>query len=87
MKSRLTFNTPLGPMCYIDYDTVQRGKSTFEQLRRVGGFLPNSRSYEFSLFEKIKNKLVKTDRFYLPTFNVPCVNIFLDSADAEPVKV
>lgn len=85
MKSRLIFTTPEGPMCYVDYDTVQRGKSTFDRLRKAAHYFQNTSSYEFSLFEKIKTRLVKTDWFYLSSFDVECVNIFLDSAGEESI--
>lgn len=87
MKSRLIFNTPGGPMCYVDYDTVQQGKCIFEQLRQTAMYQGNNRSYQFSLFEKVRNRLVKKEWFYLPTFNVPCLSIFLDSANLEQATV
>ncbi|WP_157986362.1 hypothetical protein [Chitinophaga alhagiae] len=79
MESRLIFNTPDGPMCYIDYDTVQQGESIFRQLRKIATHRHGARTYGFSLFEKVSNRLVRKDWFYLPSFDVPCIRIFLDS--------
>lgn len=80
MESRLIFATPEGPMCYVDYETVQEGKSILYQLRQTANYHPGSRSYEFSLFERVRNRLIKKDWFYLPSFDEQCVNLFLESA-------
>ncbi len=80
MESRLIFTTPEGPMCFVDYNTVQRGESILEELRQTARYFKSNRAYEFSLFSKVKNRFVKTDWFYLPSFDIQCVNIFLNSA-------
>ncbi|RPE13099.1 hypothetical protein EGT74_06070 [Chitinophaga lutea] len=80
MESRLIFTTPEGPMCYVDYNTQQKGASILEELRQTASYFQSNRSYEFSLFTRVKNRLVKTDWFYLPSFDVRCIHIFLNSA-------
>lgn len=71
-------------MCYVDYDTVGKGRSIFDQLRLSAAGQSSARFYEFSLFQKVKNRLVKKDWFYLPFFDIQCLNIFLESAAQRP---
>ncbi len=79
MASRLLYCTPKGPLCFIDYLTVKDGKAALEQIRKAvrGSRLP--RLYEFRLFEKLRNGLVKIDELVLPKFDPKSVSIFLDS--------
>lgn len=81
MQSRLIFTTPAGPACFIDYATIERGASIFEEIRIAAANIYTARRYEFGLFEKTSFKLIKTQWLYMPFFNIACVKIFLDSAD------
>lgn len=81
MASRLVYFTPTGPLCFIDYLTVTDGRAVLERIRKAftGPRLP--KLYEFRLFEKLKNGLVRVDAFVLPMFDSKSVSIFLDSLD------
>ncbi|MBO9152063.1 hypothetical protein ACFOTA_07585 [Chitinophaga sp. GCM10012297] len=83
MASRLVYFTPKGPLCFIDYLTVSDGRAVLEQIKKAftGPRLP--KLYEFRLFEKLKNGLVRVDDFVLPKFDLKTITIFLDSLDCR----
>ncbi|RPD41776.1 hypothetical protein [Chitinophaga barathri] len=87
MASRLVYFTPKGPLCFIDYLTVRDGLAVLEQIRKTvrGSRLP--RLYEFRLFEKIKNGLVRIDALVLPKFDSKSVSIFLDSLEGRSLQL
>ncbi|WP_346320420.1 hypothetical protein [Chitinophaga sp. YIM B06452] len=81
MASRLVYFTPKGPLCFIDYLTVREGKAALEQIRKTVRSSRLPKLYEFRLFEKIRNGLVKIDELVLPRFDPKSIAVFLDTFD------
>lgn len=80
MKARLFFFTPTGPLCFIDYNSIMEGRAILNRIRKMVGSGGHAEGYQFTLFRKIKDKLVSIDEHFLPRFDADCLDIFVESA-------
>lgn len=80
MQSRILLISPSGPLCFIDYLTIDEGMAVLEQMKRTVGINRlTSMIYEFRLFRVIHDSLIGIDHLLLPRFDRKSIGIFLDS--------
>lgn len=80
MESRLLFFTPNGPLCFIDYNSIMEGRSILNKIKEMVGSDRQGREYQFTLFRKIKDKFVSIDEYFMPKFDLACIEFFIGSA-------
>ncbi|WP_341835957.1 hypothetical protein WJU16_24345 [Chitinophaga pollutisoli] len=80
MQSRILLISPSGPLCFIDYSTIDEGMAVLEQMKRTVNISRlTSMIYEFRLFRMIQDSFVGIDHLLLPRFDRKSIDIFLDS--------
>ncbi|MFD2889207.1 hypothetical protein [Chitinophaga cymbidii] len=80
MESRLLFFTPKGPLCFVDYNSIMEGRTILNRIRQIAGSGRQGHEYQFTLFRKIKDRLVSIDEYFMPRFDLPSLEFFVETA-------
>lgn len=80
MESRLLFFTPKGPLCFIDYSSIMEGRAILDRIKQIAGSGRQGYEYQFTLFRKIKDRLVSIDEYFMPRFDLPSLEFFVETA-------